>query len=156
MSRRDAGAPTSRSTPQAGHGWDQLLPHIVTFLDRRESAAVGAEVLGELADRAATFLQVTGDPESELRLFERAYAVELTRVPRDPAAEARRLRHYAGALLTAGRPEHALRIITMVIEADGRGASPVDPDLATDLCVLGGVLLAAARSSLTAGSCGHQ
>jgi hypothetical protein len=59
-------------------------------------------------------------------------------------------------LLTAGRPEHALRIITMVIEADGRGASPVDPDLATDLCVLGGVLLAAARSSLTAGSCGHQ
>jgi hypothetical protein len=88
--------------------WRQLLPHVLATTTHHDNAApTHPEASAWLLDRAATYLQVLGQPTTALPLFRRALRITEAVYGPDHPMVSTRLNNLAGALRDLGKPDQA-------------------------------------------------
>jgi hypothetical protein len=87
--------------------WRQLLPHILAVTDTTRGAEPDSRDVPWLLDRAASYLQTTGEPRSARPLFERAHQLRRDMLGEDDPATLNSANHLASDLHALGEHERA-------------------------------------------------
>jgi tetratricopeptide (TPR) repeat protein len=118
--------------PQDWPRWRQLLPHVLAATAHHDNTApANPEASAWLLDRAATYLQVLGQPATAQPLFERALRItEATYGPDHPTV-ATRLNNLAGALRDLGKPDQAQPLFERALRITEATYGPDHPHTAT-------------------------
>ena len=137
-------------TPQNWPRWQELLPHVLavtTHPDRADPSTaagqdhhvVGAEVAW-LLDRAATYLQVRGQPAAAQPLAERALAITEAALDPDHPDLALRLGTLAVILKDLGKAEQARPLAERALAITEAALGPDHPTVAIRLVTLATIL----------------
>jgi tetratricopeptide (TPR) repeat protein len=123
---------TIMSAPQDWPRWHQLLPHVLaTSAHHDDALSTNPDARAWLLDRAATYLQVLGQPATARPLFERALTItEATYGPDHPTV-ATQLNNLALALRDLGKPADARPLFERALTITEATYGPDHPHTAT-------------------------
>ncbi len=132
---------TIMGAPQDWPRWRQLLPHVLAATSYQDDVTpTNPEASAWLLDRAATYLQVLGQPATALPLYERALTITETVYGPDHPTVATRLGNLAGALGALGKPAEARPLFERALSITETAYGPDHPEVATQLSNLAGAL----------------
>ncbi|MGH3811319.1 MAG: tetratricopeptide repeat protein [Pseudonocardiaceae bacterium] len=96
--------------PSAWPVWRQLLPHVLVATDPHRNLDAVEEDVARLLDRAATYLQIRGEPGPAWPLFERALGLRRCRLGDDHPHTLHSAHNLAAALRKLGQHEQARQL----------------------------------------------
>ncbi len=129
---------TIMRAPEDWPRWRQLLAHVLTATTHPDTAPpANPDTSTWLLDRAATYLQVLGQPAAARPLFERALAITEAAYDPDHPTVATQLNNLGLALSDLGQPAAARPLFERALAITEAAYDPDHPEVATQLNNLG-------------------